>query len=303
MLDKLKQTFQGSFIHSPEQPPSSDNLYIQTEGKILGIPKDIISEKEAALLTALFPLDPKPEQNFGSLSEKDQWRKFLTSPEGQEQLPLTSWTYVRFAFFSIQGGNPARREAEEAFWTLFQRTSIVLWNSNTEGVLIEPLSAEHLKKNEMEPVLSAIESDFFIRLKLFISSFYEIDNCLPEAYAFMNHCRAIGERYSPSHKLQTVSSVFPFLMSTGLDDASLSRLAEHLLGETLKDEELISTIKTYIECSSNASLAAKKLFMHRNSLQYRIDKFIEKTGLDIRTFEDALTVYLLIAVSLSRISR
>jgi DNA-binding PucR family transcriptional regulator len=32
----------------------------------------------------------------------------------------------------------------------------------------------------------------------------------------------------------------------------------------------------------NASLTAKRLFIHRNSLQYRIDKFIERTGIDIR---------------------
>jgi DNA-binding PucR family transcriptional regulator len=34
--------------------------------------------------------------------------------------------------------------------------------------------------------------------------------------------------------------------------------------------------------------------MHRNSLQYRIDKFIEKTGIDIKHFKGAVAVYLAI---------
>nr|MDH3110555.1 helix-turn-helix domain-containing protein [Bacillus altitudinis] len=37
--------------------------------------------------------------------------------------------------------------------------------------------------------------------------------------------------------------------------------------------------------------AAKALYVHRNSLQYRIDKFIERTGLDIRHFQEASAAY------------
>ncbi|OLG03008.1 Fis-type helix-turn-helix domain protein [Bacillus paralicheniformis] len=35
------------------------------------------------------------------------------------------------------------------------------------------------------------------------------------------------------------------------------------------------------------------MFIHRNSLQYRIDKFIERTAIDIRQFEEAAAVYLM----------
>ncbi|MCY8607352.1 helix-turn-helix domain-containing protein, partial [Bacillus sonorensis] len=52
----------------------------------------------------------------------------------------------------------------------------------------------------------------------------------------------------------------------------------------------------YMQCNLNASLTAKRLFIHRNSLQYRIDRFIEKTGIDIRQFEEAAAVYFIIDV-------
>lgn len=57
--------------------------------------------------------------------------------------------------------------------------------------------------------------------------------------------------------------------------------------EALSDPETSLTIKTYMRCNLNASLTAKRLFIHRNSLQYRIDKFIERTAIDIRQFEEA----------------
>ncbi len=58
------------------------------------------------------------------------------------------------------------------------------------------------------------------------------------------------------------------------------------------DKELIESIKVFFQCNLNVSLAAKQLYLHRNTLQYRIDKFIEKTGLNIKTFEGAVAVYL-----------
>ncbi|NQD69024.1 PucR family transcriptional regulator, partial [Bacillus haikouensis] len=59
-----------------------------------------------------------------------------------------------------------------------------------------------------------------------------------------------------------------------------------------EDTELIHTVKAFLENQSNISQTAKKLFMHRNSVQYRIDKFIEKTSIDIKSFQGALLAYL-----------
>ena len=49
-----------------------------------------------------------------------------------------------------------------------------------------------------------------------------------------------------------------------------------LLENISNDKELIESIKVFFQCNLNVSLAAKQLYLHRNTLQYRIDKFIEK---------------------------
>lgn len=54
------------------------------------------------------------------------------------------------------------------------------------------------------------------------------------------------------------------------------------------DEETLITINSFFDNSLNISETSRKLFVHRNTLVYRIEKLYRSTGLDIRVFEDAL---------------
>jgi carbohydrate diacid regulator len=55
------------------------------------------------------------------------------------------------------------------------------------------------------------------------------------------------------------------------------------------DDEIITTINKFFENSLNVSETSRQLFIHRNTLVYRLDKLQKQTGLDIRVFEDAIT--------------
>lgn len=55
------------------------------------------------------------------------------------------------------------------------------------------------------------------------------------------------------------------------------------------DDEMLSTINKFFENNLNVSETSRQLFVHRNTLVYRIEKLQKSTGLDIRTFDDALT--------------
>lgn len=55
------------------------------------------------------------------------------------------------------------------------------------------------------------------------------------------------------------------------------------------DDETLTTINKFFENNLNVSETSRQLFVHRNTLVYRIEKLEANTGLDIRTFEDALT--------------
>ena len=62
-------------------------------------------------------------------------------------------------------------------------------------------------------------------------------------------------------------------------------------GKTLDDfdEETLSTINKFFENNLNVSETSRQLYIHRNTLVYRLDKLQKSTNLDLRIFEDAIT--------------
>ncbi len=55
------------------------------------------------------------------------------------------------------------------------------------------------------------------------------------------------------------------------------------------DEETLTTIDKFFDNSLNVSETSRQLYIHRNTLVYRLDKLQKSTGLDLRVFEDAIT--------------
>lgn len=55
------------------------------------------------------------------------------------------------------------------------------------------------------------------------------------------------------------------------------------------DDETLSTINKFFENNLNVSETSRQLYIHRNTLVYRLDKLQKSTGLDLRVFDDAIT--------------
>ena len=54
------------------------------------------------------------------------------------------------------------------------------------------------------------------------------------------------------------------------------------------DEDTLATIDCFFENNLNGSETSRELFVHRNTLVYRLDKVKKNTGLDLRSFDDAV---------------
>ena len=55
------------------------------------------------------------------------------------------------------------------------------------------------------------------------------------------------------------------------------------------DEEILTAVYQFMENDLNLSETSRQLFVHRNTLVYRLEKLQKTIGLDIRQFEDAMT--------------
>ena len=87
-------------------------------------------------------------------------------------------------------------------------------------------------------------------------------------------------------------------------------LCEMFLQEVFKknpidslDAETLFTINKFFENNLNVSETARKLFVHRNTLVYRLEKIKKLTGLDLREFDDAITFKVALMVKKYLVSR
>lgn len=78
-------------------------------------------------------------------------------------------------------------------------------------------------------------------------------------------------------------------------DYDLVRMAKKQFA--MVPRQLMVTAESFLSCGLNASLAAKKLYVHRNTFSYRLNQFIEATNLDIRDFHNALFFNILTKLS------
>lgn len=97
-----------------------------------------------------------------------------------------------------------------------------------------------------------------------------------------------------------VHSYKEYLLFKILEDLPKNKLTEYydsLIGlradTVFDDKELVDTAEEFLENNLNVSESARKMFLHRNTLTYRLDKIKKSTGLDVRNFTDAVTFRLI----------
>lgn len=81
-------------------------------------------------------------------------------------------------------------------------------------------------------------------------------------------------------------------------------LCEMFLQEVFKgnaieqfDKETLMTVNAFFENNLNVSETARQMYLHRNTLGYRLEKIMKTTGLDVKKFDDALTFKIAMMVS------
>ena len=111
-------------------------------------------------------------------------------------------------------------------------------------------------------------------------------------------------RYADLFEMKgNVHSYREFMLIKMLEDIPESKLAEYLTDltdenfkEIFEDEEMLNTAEEFLRSSLNVSETSRNLYMHRNTLLYRLDKIEKATGLNIRSFSDAVSFRVLTVI-------
>ncbi len=135
----------------------------------------------------------------------------------------------------------------------------------------------------------------------------------------VSHIRELARAYKEAGVAIEVGKVFDTEKSViNYENLGIGRLiyqlpttlCEMFLQEVFKknpidslDQETLFTINKFFENNLNVSETARKLFVHRNTLVYRLEKIKKLTGLDLREFDDAITFKVALMVKKYLISR
>ncbi|MBQ8290952.1 MAG: helix-turn-helix domain-containing protein [Clostridia bacterium] len=85
-------------------------------------------------------------------------------------------------------------------------------------------------------------------------------------------------------------------ISEGKLEKYFSDLTDENFREIFEDEEMLATAEEFLQSSLNVSETSRNLYMHRNTLLYRLDKIEKATGLNIRSFSDAVSFRVLTVI-------
>ena len=149
---------------------------------------------------------------------------------------------------------------------------------------------------EIEEYATAIESSFLTEtgttVYVGISDPKPDLISIPEAYAEARNAINVGRVY---HANKHVFVYRNLLLERFLSDvspelgASYNARIFNRKTARLFNDEMVHTIETFFDNSLNLSETARKLYIHRNTLVYRLEKVQRAIGLDLRNFDDAVT--------------
>jgi DNA-binding PucR family transcriptional regulator len=292
MITQLKKRYPRAVLDVyPVLQPGITWFHVENEHQYIGISDSDMTIKEKELLGTLFPIF-KAEDLINTTLDSQKWHDFLAGNtlELPEKAGIRS-RFIQFAIHSTKEGFD-RIAWEEAVKSLFSNNITIVYLTSSSGTIIETATSLVLSEEELQSSIQAFESDFYFTLHFFIGQFRDLDPGVQSQFLFEKRLFDFGRNEMKKERLFTLSSVFPLFLLKSFSHEVKRSLFSPLTSIFQEDKEIWRTIKLYVENNSNASLTAKQLFMHRNSLQYRIDKFTERTGFDLKSFKDAVTVYL-----------
>ncbi len=222
---------------------------------------------------------------------------FLRSGELQIDVEIPRAVYI------IQLQEPTDISIQHILQNMFPEQDFVLGIDNLNVVLIKSLPAEHnretmtkIAKSIVETVNTELMLPVYVGVGAPSESIHDISRSYSEAQLALEIGRVFdSESYILSYDALGIGRLI-YQLPTKLCELFLDEIFKKESIDVL-DEETIQTIYKFFENNLNVSETSRQLFVHRNTLVYRLDKIERLTGLDLRKFDDAVIFRVAILVN------
>jgi len=271
-LIDFKQLFTTAVTQTPFP---KDSFILTIEGQSVAVPLADLSARELALLKQL---QPQPQ---------NRWATFLS--QGGQAPTDQAVRLINFVVDFTQAEGD-RKAWLDALTSLFPQVLSAYFLDDQHGVIVEPKSPTALSQSDLDGILTTLDADFDTETHLFVGNFWAVNQALPAIY----HEERQMARLATSQAVVNLQQLALRFYTTPKrqHSAILNTLKTQIMTD---NNDMVPVISALYHHQGNISSAAKALYMHRNTLQYRLDKFQEQTGFSLREMDDLVLCYLLVA--------
>ena len=240
----------------------------------------VLTPLEQKLVTMLLEQFAETTRHLKSNAMQQMDVTVFTTPQGYKGMHRTLAYPV--VLWLVETGD-ASELTNEILGMMFDEANIFQIDAYRTLILQEGLPTDP------QELLTTLESDAMIRTRIAIGASCSNASMFHQVYQEMNVGFEIADKISISDRILVLEnmklalSVYYWLKSV---DYHLKRD----LSAYLNDQELVRTVRIFLQSNLNITDAASKLYIHRNTLIYRLNRIETLTGYDLRKFEDALAL-------------
>ena len=263
----------------------STHLSLPYKNKWIAVPQASLTENEIDLLKLVYTHRPAT----AAQKHHSVWYDYLAGNRAAVPSQIDSVRMIQLKLVKKDEQFDAQLWFDSAA-ALFDPLIDHFFFTDDLFIMLQSGEADFSTRKEIEGMLQTLEDDFSIKVFCFIGQFWSYS---------MNLRTLLQEELSIfSQELSHMSSRMGSLSDVSLHYFIASSLADSEVVQQLKFKlEFLEDWKELVhalwENQGNVSVAAKSLFIHRNTLQYRMEKFQEATGLSLKQMNDLALCFLL----------
>lgn len=265
-------------------PQDTKDYVISIEEKTyLQIPYEELSSRELALIETLTKMPVK------MATQLPPWQQYLEQG-GQCPVQLENIQFIHVCL--IQKNNDFNeQEWVEMMQEIFGDVITSFSCFPKHYTIVRKTDVEKISTQELQAIHATVEEDFAVSMKILIGNVWKMSEEIPGIYQAE---KALFVAYLHESNKQTCLAFAPMVL-WGFTQKKLdfSPIPETLYAQMVQDE-FPDLIEALWQERGTLTKAATRLFIHRNTLQYRIDRFGQLTGLALKNMDDLTLCHFLL---------
>lgn len=227
------------------------------------------------------------------LSKTEAVRKMLAGETLKEDYGMSGAYYM----LRLHTDQSKIEEIENYLYAVSQNTDLVVRDSADSVVYLKQCDLsgdEYRSASEFASVLyDSIMEETRLNLKIAVGGVAHGSKEFSECYAQTQFAMKLGLSMDKDSGVYGYKEYALVKMLEEFPPSVLKRyydmLADKEFDKVLSDSELTATAEAFFKNNLNVSETGRNMYLHRNTLLYRLDKIEKATGLNVRRFNDALT--------------